>query len=104
MTDGTNSLRGELLVQRGAQRGQVQVAVDAADLAAGSVGIDRPTCRNTQPVGRGNRDQLRIDPTRPTILPDLPNRQSWPQVRPPDPAAVSARPPGRTGTFHDPTP
>src|SRR6266540_3289250 len=36
MTDGTDSLCGDVLVEGGAQRGQVQVAVDAAELLAAS--------------------------------------------------------------------
>ncbi len=34
MTHGTDSFGGDMRVQRGAQRGQVQVAVDAAELPA----------------------------------------------------------------------
>src|SRR5665648_613923 len=35
MADGSGGLCGDMRVERGAQRGQVQVAVDAAELAAG---------------------------------------------------------------------
>jgi hypothetical protein len=35
MTDGADSLRGALHIKGGAERGQVQVAVDAAELLAG---------------------------------------------------------------------
>ena len=35
MTDGTDTLGGDVRLERGAQRGQVQVAVDPAELATG---------------------------------------------------------------------
>ena len=35
MTDGADSLRGDMRVESGAEGGQVQVAVDAAELLAG---------------------------------------------------------------------
>jgi len=35
MTHGTDSLRGDMRVEREAECGQVQVAVDAPELAAG---------------------------------------------------------------------